>query len=485
MKSARPNIILCTCDQLRAFETGCYGNAVVRTPHIDRLAATGCRFETAVTNQPVCMAARSCLLSGQYNRHCTGGVANVSYRTEPGNFAMPEYPYPGRPHLPDPTLPELLGTAGYHCATVGKWHIHSWPHDVGFHEYLIPRVHHCHSGQSYTRNGSPELVAPGMSVDFEAAEVESFLAARHNASPFFLYYNISPPHCPLEDAPERYLTLYRPEEIPLRANVNLDVPLADQDYWFKVYRHDFRYYAFHLPYTETLPEEYTLRHLIATYYGLTTWVDDTVGRMLAALAAHGLDGETVVVFTSDHGDNLGSHGRVQKGTLNEESIRIPYIIRLPGANEGRIVSRQVASTVDLAPTLLDLAGLSPAPAHMDGHSLAPILKGARACLDEPGAFIETMHDGIGIRTPRHLYGLPVGTGEAAQTLPASPNMFYDLACDPCQMSNLAGDTQHLEVARDLHARLQQWHNRTPWMARGIASAQPPHRRQYRTEGQSP
>ena len=94
-----PNIIICTCDQLRAFEVGCYGNDVIRTPHIDRLAAEGVRFETAVSNYPVCMAARSVLLSGQYNRTCTGGIGNVCYSSPDGETFFPQYPGPGPPHL--------------------------------------------------------------------------------------------------------------------------------------------------------------------------------------------------------------------------------------------------------------------------------------------------------------------------------------------------------------------------------------------------
>ena len=328
----RPNIVLCICDQLRSFEVGCYGNEVIRTPHIDGLAAEGTRFETAVSNYPLCMPARSVLLSGMYNRACTGGVGNVVFPgRRPGDFQLPEYPYAGRPHLKSLTLPEALRELGYETAVIGKWHVHSWPNDIGFDSYLIPRVHHCHTGQNYTENGGPEFSHPGFSTDFEAGRVESFIEERKDSDkPFFLYYSISPPHNPLRDAPERYLSMYNPDDIPLRPNVDLTVPLDNQEYWFKVYRWDYRHYSMHLPYTETLPDDYGLRRLIADYYGLTTWVDDSVGRMLDALEAAGLAEDTIVVFTSDHGDCLGSHGLVQKGNATEESIRIPLIARGPG-----------------------------------------------------------------------------------------------------------------------------------------------------------
>ena len=194
-KNIKPNIIICNCDQLRAFELGCYGNDVIQTPNIDDLAAEGVRFETAVTNCPSCLPARSVILSGQYNRTCTGGV-----------IGSLQYPVSGRPHLKALTLPELLVDDGYHTESIGKWHIHSWPHDIGFKKYLIPRVYHCHTGQIYTKDGGPEFVAPGYSVDFEAQAVENFLRkqSKNKKQPFLLYYNISVPHCPLDDAPDKY-----------------------------------------------------------------------------------------------------------------------------------------------------------------------------------------------------------------------------------------------------------------------------------------
>ncbi len=453
--SDQPNIIVCICDQLRAFETGCYGNPVIQTPHVDRLAQEGVRFELAVTNFPVCMAARSVLLSGEYNRTCTGGVSNVAFQTSPGDFTMPEYPLAGRPHLREQTLPEVLRGAGYETAAIGKWHIHSWPNDVGFDSYLIPRVHHCHSGQSYTQDGGPEFVPGDWSVDFEAARVEEFLGARRDAAqPFFLYYSISPPHCPVADAPEEYLSMYDPAEIPLRPNVDLSQPLRDQDYWFRVYRWDFRHYNLHLPYTERLPEGYDLRRLIAEYYGVTTWMDRAVGRMMAALDRAGLADNTIVVFTSDHGDNLGSLGLVQKGGPTEESVRIPLVVRAPGIPPGTVIDDRVVSLVDVAPTLIGAAG-GYAPSHMPGRNL---LDGGATVRDH--AVIEIGH-GAAVRTPTHLLHLP--PDPSTGTLAAAPEHFYDLSSDPYQLHNLARTGAQPETAGHLDALLRDWDSSTPWM----------------------
>ena len=164
----RPNILLITCDQLQAAATGCYGNPDVQTPHIDALADSGIRFSHGISNAPVCMSARSVLLSGQYNRTCTGGMANVTYPAgKAGSYPMPEYPAPGRLHFPDATLPELLQAAGYQTAVIGKWHIYTWPDVIGFDHYVIPRTHHVHSAQHYVEDGKTEFVPAGWSIDFE------------------------------------------------------------------------------------------------------------------------------------------------------------------------------------------------------------------------------------------------------------------------------------------------------------------------------
>ncbi|MDE2727781.1 MAG: sulfatase-like hydrolase/transferase, partial [Gemmatimonadota bacterium] len=230
---SRPNVILCICDQLRAFEVGCYGNEVVRTPHLDRLAAEGVRFETAVSNNPVCMPARSCLLSGQYSRTCMGALGNFAERMADGSTTMPEYPAAGRPHLPAPTLPEMFKTLGYDTALIGKWHIHSAPGTLGFDYSLYPRVHHRHSGQSFVENDGEEFLVEGFSVRFESDQIGGYLRDRENqANPFFLYYSISPPHMPLMDAPETYLGMYDPADIPLRPNVYRDGRLPYNEHWF-------------------------------------------------------------------------------------------------------------------------------------------------------------------------------------------------------------------------------------------------------------
>ena len=277
--------------------------------------------------------------------------------------------------------------------------------------------------------------------------------------PFFLYYNISPPHCPVAGAPEKYLTMYRPADLPIRPNADLSHVLENQETHFKVYRWDFRYYLLGLPHTLELPENYGIPQLYAEYYGTVTWMDEAVGRMLTALDRTGLAKNTIVVFISDHGDNLGSHGYVQKGGPNEESIRIPFITRWPeGLPHGRVIRKQVASLIDVYPSLLGLID-APAPRHVHGRNLAPVMDGQADSLSEDFAIIETSK-GITIRTPSHMYFIESSGDNHA--LANEPSFLFDVNNDLYQLKNLATLTK-TELFRSLDDRIRRWNARIPWM----------------------
>ena len=300
------------------------------------------------------------------------------------------------------------------------------------------------------------FVVDGFSIDFEAERVNEYLA-QDREDPFFMYYNISPPHMPLADAPEKYLAMYDPDEVPLRPNTLVDGQLAYDENWFKIYLWDFLYYQEHLPHAEKLPDGFDLRHLTALYYGLTAWVDDTVGRLMANLEAHGLAEDTIVVFASDHGDNLGSHHAFNKGLLIEESIRVPLIFW--GGLEPQANTAQVAQLIDIMPTLLEQCGAE-VPDTVQGRALGPILRGERETLDKNGAFIETSQGAIGLRTPDHLYGMQLE--KDLRTISNSGKCLYDLAADPYEQRNLAGDANP-GLEADFAQQLEQWDAQTPWL----------------------
>lgn len=464
--SRKPNLIICMCDELRWCGLGCYGHPTIRTPHIDALAARGVRFETAVSNNPVCMPARSLLLAGQYSRTCCETLTNAGW---PGTenapltrAGFPQWPTARRKGFPNETLPEILKNSGYTTTAIGKWHIDAWPDAVGFDHYLIPAHHHAHTAQWFCEDGGPVFSPPGYSVDYEAERMEAFLAGQSGREdPFFLYYNISPPHMPLADAPKKYLEMYGREDVFTRPNVPDGYAVPEKA--MLSYLWDYRAYRDHLPYAVKPHDAFDRVDLEAYYMGLTTWVDDTVGRMMKSLQSHGLDENTVVIFTSDHGDNFGSHGHMGKGSLNDESCRIPMIAAGPAdtVKAAHVVTGQVASLVDLAPTLLATAGID-TPGHMPGQDLTPVIKGTQNHLSEPAAFIETQGHGIGIRTPTHLLGILYA--DTPGELAALPACFWDTVEDPYELDNLAKQGAQAPLAQGLETRLRSWHARTPWLS---------------------
>ncbi len=200
--------------------------------------------------------------------------------------------------------------------------------------------------------------------------------------------------------------------------------------------------------------------MIALYYGLTTWVDDVVGRMMQGLRANGLLENTIVVFTSDHGDNLGSHHRFNKGLLIEESIRIPMIFHAPWLWEAAVNRSQVAQLVDIMLTVLEASGCT-VPAPVQGRDLTPVLAGERDQLEENWGFIETSEGEIGIRTPDHLFGRRILGKEGNEVKEA--RAFYDLRNDPYEMDNLAGTGRQAKREAELDDLLTRWDESTPWM----------------------
>jgi arylsulfatase A-like enzyme len=450
----QPNVIVVLCDMMRACEVGCYGNTFVRTPHLDRLAETGVRFETAVTNNPACTPARSCLLSGQYSRTCTGNLGNDA----------DDPPTMTRTRLTDATLAECFRDAGYHTALIGKWHIHPHPQTVGFQQALFPRVPHRYYGQTYYEDGR-EFTVDGFAPAFEMERVTDYLAA-HREEPFFLFYNISPPHMPLGlgHAPAHYTEMYDPAVVLPRLNVLQEGRLPHSEFWFQIYTIWDRYLRWNEERaTDELPAGFDLRHLIAAYDGMVTCVDDLVGQLTALLETYGLAEDTLLLFTSDHGDNLGSHGLFNKDVLYEESIRIPFILSKPGMLRAHTERTAIAQLIDVMPTLLELCGLD-TPGTVQGRSLVPALHG-HPVPGENAAFIETDpsqygHSAVGIRTRTHLYGMALAPGNRAIENPALH--FFDLDADPYQLRNLAGTSEQAATAAALRARLQAWQEETRW-----------------------
>ncbi|HUW31966.1 MAG TPA: sulfatase-like hydrolase/transferase [Planctomycetota bacterium] len=460
--TTQPNIVIISCDQLRSFEIGCYGNPVIRTPHMDRLAAEGVRFDAACSNNPLCTPSRANLLSGQYSRTCNGMTGNVG---EPDSF---------RRCFPNPMLPEVLRQAGYSTALVGSWHVQPGPDLCGVDHFVVPLVNNKYFGQSYYVNSMVPSPTDGWSWDFEMNNARAWIT-NHRDRPFFLYFNIDPPHMPLGEAPEKYTAMYSPADVPLRPNVHdvwFDEPNPSEKWpaekWFKVYLGDDYYEKLCLPATGRLPASFGLRELTALYYGMVTLVDDQLGKLMQALADAGIADNTIVLFTSDHGDNLGSHGLWNKLYLTEESIRIPMIYRWPAAVKPHVAGRQVTSRIDIMPTILGLLGL-PLPHYVQGTDVSPVIRGEAETVGENAAFIESVEGGFGIRTRDHVYGIKVRDVSLYGHKPENDEiiddryLFYDLRSDPYELRNLARTGEQRGVADELRERVIRWHRTTPWL----------------------
>jgi arylsulfatase A-like enzyme len=408
----RPNVLLILPDQLRAQALGCMGNPDVRTPHIDRLAAEGTLFRQTFANTPVCCPARATLLTGKYpHRH--GLVANDLRLRES-----------------EPTLAKLLKAQGYRTGFIGKWHLDGGKRDPGFVPpgprrqgfdfWAACECRHTHFQPVWFRD-TPEPIRGGKFEPEALTDVALEFLRANRQQPFFLVVSMGPPHDPY-GAPEKYMHLYDPARLTMRPNWRPGVRQAG-------------------------------REQIAAYYAAITAVDDQVGRMMQALKDFGLEKDTIVLFSSDHGDMLGSQGQRLKRKPWEESIRVPGVLRYPArVRPGRRVDT-LLSHVDFAPTLLALCGAK-VPADMQGTDLSGVVfgrtdKGPDSVFFQifvPFAGDGTPHPWRGVRTQRYMY---------ART-EARPWVLYDLEKDPDELKNLADDPASAAVRKDLEARLAKW-----------------------------
>ena len=454
-----PNIILVMTDQLRAFELGCYGHPVVKTPHLDRLAHEGTRFEIACSNNPVCTPARSIVITGQYSRTCTGMT---------GNWGTPETE---RVRLKDPTLPEVLKEYGYQTGHTGKWHICPHPSIVGFDnhpnkENENPNRNLYFPNEAGKKAKGEHWAGHEFTPAYENELLDEFLDTTSD-QPFFLFHNINLPHSPWWHVPEEYRTRYSRGDVQLRPNtLNSNGEMYDSDDWYKTHWGGGGYRKGELATIPELPRPYDLKNLYAQYYGMVECVDDQMGHLIESLKKRGQLDNTVILFTSDHGDNLGSHDLWNKETMNEESIRIPMIAWAPGKVASQENSEQVISLVDVAPTLLGLIGKD-RPPHMQGRDLSSVVRGEKTILDPENnhVFIEGMQADVAIRTKTHTYGIKTEgawNGNPDRSIADDEYQMYDNIQDPWQMSNLAKMEEQREIAEELKQKLVAWEQNTPW-----------------------
>ena len=404
----RPNVLVILPDQLRAQSVGCFGNKEVQTPHIDQLAVEGSILENVIANSPVCCPARAIILSGTY-ASTNGMVANDL-----------------RLRQNVPSMADSFAHAGYRTGYIGKWHLDGGPRNPGF----IPPGPRRHGFQFWAANecshkpyGNPyfhDSAEPVLSDKFEPEvwtdEALRFLDSTGD-TPFFLVVSPGAPHDPYI-APKRYMDMYDPEKLTMRPN------------WTSV--------------------KGGTREDIAGYYACITAVDDQVGRIMSKLRERNLEGDTIVLFASDHGNMLGSQAKTLKQKPWEESIHVPGILRYPARLRPAQRNDTVFTHVDIAPTLLSVCGV-PVPSAMQGRDLSrDLFDGQHRTTSTPAllqifgpAGNEEGGGWRGIRTRTHLYARTQN----------EPWLLYDLVNDPGQKYNLVAEHKYEGLKESLDQAL--------------------------------
>lgn len=439
MSAKQANVLFILSDEHTRDVSGCYGHKIVKTPNIDALAARGTKFSAAYTNCPICVPARASLHTGTYvaenrcwdNAHAyDGSIRSWAHR---------------------------LRDAGHHTMSIGKLHFRSAKDDNGFVEEIIPL--HVVDGQgdllglirrpkAAARGGMPDLAkaaGPGEStyaaydrnIRDGAVEWLTTRAAKEK-KPWCLFVSFVKPHFPLI-APPEFFAMYPPESLPMpRLYGPDDYPTHPS---VKALRECMKYDDFFTP--------EKVRVALAAYFGMVSFLDDNIGRVLAALSAAGLADDTRVIYSTDHGDNLGVRHMWGKSIHYEESAAIPMIVAGPGVPAGKTCATPV-TLVDVYPTILQSAGIAPDAAEktLPGRSLVDLANAP----DDPTRVAFGEYHAAGSITA--MYMVRKGRWKYIHHVGYAPELF-DLADDPGETRDLASDPKHAATRAAMEAELRR------------------------------
>lgn len=442
ISSKLPNLIFLMPDQLRADFLGCYGANFLATPHIDSLAARGIRYTRAYSTSPICVPARASLLTG-YNALRTGVTDN-------GLWLRPDHAACGMA-----TWPQLLAAAGYYTAAIGKMHFYPWDSRLGFQYrsiaedkrwlYIRDDYYHYlrengyrklhgneHAGYYEHRGAIVNRLPWEFSVDhFVGQEACRFLRTYGHDAPFAMMVGFPGPHCPY-DPNQEYLDQIDASKMPAAS------PETPGDHP-KLRQQNIR--GNRQPWNGVDYTEFTDAHkqkIRAHYAASVQQIDDEIGDILRTLREQGLADNTVVIFASDHGDYLGDHNLIGKGTFFESSIHVPLIVRAP-AMPATQTCDDLVELLDVTATLLYYAGVD-APGPLDSIPL-------------PG--VGSPHE----RRRDHLIGvvsngwmIDDGTWRLAKYA-TGEHLLFNRADDPTEQRNLIADAASQADYRRLDARL--------------------------------
>jgi arylsulfatase A-like enzyme len=437
-ETKKPNIIYVLVDQLRYQSCGFAGDTKARTPNIDELAQEGVIFSQAISNMPVCAAYRASLFTGKYTTS-TGMVINEL-----------------RMNTNHECLAQCFSKAGYYTGYIGKWHLYAnqlghhndpknsyippGPDRLGFDDYWAAYNFHHQYYNTYFHTNSPKKIYYGENVFEPDAQtdmaIEYIRDSKKSDKPFFLFLSIGTPHDPWkpDNVPEKYLKMFKDVAFPVAQNYK-DANDPYGDAWSNLKK------------SPELIEEW-----MRVYYAMTANIDWNIGRLLEAIKKEGIEENTIIVFTSDHGEMFGAQGRMKKNTFYEEAARIPFIVKWPLKIPKRHISDACLGTVDIMPTLLSFAGLN-IPEGVEGMDLshcamnkkgpepeAAFLQNTGAC-----AIWEDGHEWRALRDKQFTYAIYRVDGE---------ELLFDNINDPYQMTNLVNDPQYLSYVTNFRMMLK-------------------------------
>ncbi len=457
-RAPRPNVILVMTDDQQQAQMSCAGHPLLHTPAMDRLASEGSRFANAYCTNSLCAPSRASVLTGCYSH--VHGIRGNSERADRIESLDPGLP----------TFPALMQQAGYRTGLVGKWHLRQQPH--GFDEWKILPGQGVYSDPEFLVGGTPTTES-GYATDITTDFALDFLR-RSGGEPFCLLYQHKAPHRPFTPAP-RHARMFDDIDWPRPSTY-------DDDYASRRVAAEAEDMRFEISLAGDYPDlptgasaaaqrEWIFQRFVKDHHRAVYGVDENLGFVLDYLDSSGLAEDTLVLYTTDNGYFLGEHGWYDKRFMYEPALRIPLLVRYPRLVGAGLVPDQPVLNVDIAPTLLDFAGLR-IPDTMQGRSLRPLLEGkhpedwresilysyyenswafremARNQMTDPSFRFWTPHrvgPHRGVRTDR--YKLIEYYGEEAYW------ELFDLQEDPDELRNLHGEPGHRDLVEELRAEL--------------------------------
>ena len=419
----RPNVLFVLSDQHRYCSMPGVDGCEVLAPNLERLQRAGTSFTNCFSNYPLCAPARGMLISGRWPSDT--GVFNNLSELEPSTSS----------------LGEIFARGGYQTCYIGKWHLHGGPQETvdGNDRYIPPgpgrngfermsvwtETNRHWDSVRYEEGSGAAVRTSGYNATLMTDEALEFLSKRDRTRPFFLVLSLNPPHPPLDDAPPDYLDLYTGRSLSMRQNVPESMASGAQLVPAGAHRN-------HV--TMTLQEQ------LGQYYAHISAVDAEIGRLLTKLEETDALAETLIVYTSDHGDMLGSHGKLRKGAFFRESAQVPLVLAWPGKIAAGQENEMLIGLIDIYPSLLGLCGLdvpdTARGADLSTGILAKHRTGARYVVhfstsQDDSGFREGSR---GLRTPHHLY-FTDGKQEC----------LFDTSEDPFEMRDLAADKAYADL----------------------------------------